>query len=443
MSLRDALERDPELLRVDGPASPHLELAGLLHALEPRPALFSSVHGSSMRVAGNLFAGKEVVARYLGVEPRALIARMVEAIDRPVPPHVVERAPCQEVVEERVDLQALPLLQHAEQDGGRYISAGVVVARDPAHGQNLDFHRMMQIGEDRLAVRVVAGRHFDTFLRAARRMPIAVCIGNGANVMLAAATSVALGRDELEIAAALEPLRVTRARTFDALIPADCEVVIEGVIDGEDRAPEGPFVDLTGTYDRVRAEPVLTVKAITRRADAIWQALLPGGLEHRVMMGMPREPTIFRAVTEAGVHCLDVNVNPGGCSWLHAIVQIDKQREDDGRRALSAAFRGHRSLKHGFVVDEDIDIYDPQAVEWAMATRFQGDRGLLMVGREPGSSLDPSAEPDDSMTCKVGFDLTRPATRGGKSFDRVVFPRTGARLDEILGATVANERRRR
>jgi UbiD family decarboxylase len=302
---------------------------------------------------------------------------------------------------------------------------------------------MMQIGEDRLAVRVVAGRHFDTFLRAARRMPIAVCIGNGANVMLAAATSVALGRDELEIAAALEPLRVTRARTFDALIPADCEVVIEGVIDGEDRAPEGPFVDLTGTYDRVRAEPVLTVKAITRRADAIWQALLPGGLEHRVMMGMPREPTIFRAVTEAGVHCLDVNVNPGGCSWLHAIVQIDKQREDDGRRALSAAFRGHRSLKHGFVVDEDIDIYDPQAVEWAMATRFQGDRGLLMVGREPGSSLDPSAEPDDSMTCKVGFDLTRPATRGGKSFDRVVFPRTGARLDEILGATVANERWRR
>jgi 2,5-furandicarboxylate decarboxylase 1 len=440
MSLREALRREPDLLRVNRTVSRRLELAGLLHALGARPALFASVAESPFAVAGNLFAGKEAVARHLAVEPRGLIARIVEAIDRPVRPEVVERAPCQEVVEERVDLGRLPLLVHCEQDGGPYISAGVVVARHPVHGQNLDFHRMMQIGEDRLAVRVVAGRHFDLYLRETRRMPIAVCLGNGANVMLAAATSVGLGQDELEIAAALEPLRVVRAHTFDALIPADCEVVLEGVIDIEDRADEGPFVDLTGTYDRVRLEPVLTVQTITHRADAIWQALLPGGLEHRVMMGMPREPTILRAVTEAGVRCLDVHINPGGCSWLHAIVQIDKQREDDGRRAIDAAFRGHRSLKHAFVVDEDIDIYDPQAVEWAMATRFQGDRDLRVFGREPGSSLDPSADGEQSVTCKVGFDLTRPLTAGGKSFARATFPRTGVRLDEILGA---DARRRR
>ncbi len=442
MSLRACLERLPELVRIERPVSRELELAGVLHALGARPALFSSVKESRFPVAGNLFAGKEPIARTLGVRPAELISRLVAAIEHPARPEVVERAPCQEVVRERVDLGELPLLLHCAGDGGPYISAGVVVARHPVHGQNLDFHRMMQVGEDRLAVRVVAGRHFDQYLRDARRMPIALCLGNGANVMLAAATSVALGQDELELAAALEPLRVVRARTFDALIPADCELVLEGVIDLDDRVPEGPFVDLTGTYDRVREEPVFTVKAITHREGAIWQALLPGDREHRVMMGMPREPTILREVRRAGVECLDVHINPGGCSWLHAIVQIEKRREDDGRRALEAAFRGHRSLKHAFVVDRDVDLYDPEAVEWAMATRFQGDRDLLVVGREPGSSLDPSAEGDESLTCKVGFDLTRPlATQAGagKSFERAAFPAVD--LADYLDLSSAARRR--
>jgi len=315
------------------------------------------------------------------------------------------------------------LLFHCEQDGGPYITSGVVVARDHTHGQNLDFHRMMQVGKDRLSVRVVSGRHFHHFLVKNRRMPMAVCIGNGANVMLAAATSVDLGRDELEIANTLAPLRVARALTFDAFIPADCEFVLEGTIDLEDREREGPFVDLTGTYDDIRQEPVFTVRRITMRRDPVWHALLPGALEHKMLMGMPREPTIFREVTRAGVACLDVNVNPGGCSWLHAIVKIRKADPEDSRRALEAAFRGHGSLKHCFLVDEDIDIYDPLSVEWAMATRFQGDRDLVVLGRRPGSSLDPSRDPDTQETCKMGFDLTRPAGGSGARFERAVFPR--------------------
>ena len=253
-------------------------------------------------------------------------------------------------------------------------------------------------------------------------MPVAVCVGNGASVMLAAATSVALGQDELEIAASLEPLRVVRARSFDALIPADCELVLEGTIDIDERAAEGPFVDLTGTHDTIRQEPVLTVGRITHRADAMWQALLPGGLEHRLLMGMPREPTIYREVHRAGVRCLDVHVNPGGCCWMHAIVQIHKRAEGDGLRALEAAFRGHGSLKHAFVVDDDIDIYSPRDVEWAMATRFQGDRDLLSLGRQPGSSLDPSGEPGTALTCKLGFDLTRPLGERAERFARAQFP---------------------
>jgi UbiD family decarboxylase len=122
------------------------------------------------------------------------------------------------------------------------------------------------------------------------------------------------------------------------------------------------------------------------------------------------------------VRCLDVNISPGGCSWLHAIVQIDKQAEDDGQKAIQAAFAGHRSCKHVFVVDKDINIYDPQAVEWALATRFQADRGLVIKEKEQGSSLDPSAEASTHLTTKVGFDLTKPLETQGKDFEKVGYP---------------------
>ena len=240
-------------------------------------------------------------------------------------------------------------------------------------------------------------------------------------MLAAAATSVALGLNELEIANALEPLQVVRARTSDLLIPAETEFVIEGTVYLEKTHAEGPFVDLTETYDVIRQEPVLEVKAITHRRDALWHALLPGGLEHKLLMGMPREPTIFKKVNEV-VRCLDVNVNPGGCSWLHAIVQIDKQTEEDGKKAIAAAFAGHGSCKHVYVVDRDIDIYNPLEVEWAMATRFQGDRDLVVLDPAPGSSLDPSAEAGTHVTTRLGFDLTAPLETAGKSFKKAEFP---------------------
>jgi 2,5-furandicarboxylate decarboxylase 1 len=196
---------------------------------------------------------------------------------------------------------------------------------------------------------------------------------------------------------------------------------LEGIVYRDRRHAEGPFVDLTGTQDVVRVEPVFEVRAITHRTDAIWQALLPGSLEHKLLMGMPREPTIFRKVNQV-VRCLDVNLNPGGCSWLHAIVQIDKQAQDDGVKAIQAAFAGHRSCKHIFVVDKDINIYDPLEVEWAMATRFQGDRDMIILPREPGSSLDPSAEAGTKLTTKIGFDLTAPLGEARNHYEKVPYP---------------------
>ncbi len=422
MSFREHIEKI-EINTVKKAVSKKLEASAVINELVDKPVLFEKISESEFRVAGNIFPTKQAVADYLGCKVSELIPTISNAIENPSKPEVVENAPCQEVEMDEIDLDKIPILFHCEEDGGNYISSGVVVAKHPEHGQNLDFHRSMQIGKDKFSIRIVKKRNFDTFLQDLKEMPIAICIGNGANVLVAAATSVEIGQNELEIANTLEPLKVVKAKTFDAYIPAECEFVIEGTISLEEKADEGPFVDLTETRDVVRQEPVFTVKKITHRKNAIWQALLPGKFEHKVLMGMPREPTIFKKVNEAGVKCIDVNVNAGGCSWLHARIKIDKQSEEDGKKAIQAGFEGHKSCKHFFVVDKDIDIYDSDSVEWAMATRFQGDKDLIMKDKESGSSLDPSAEPGTKMTTKIGFDCTAPLEAKGKNFGKAEFPK--------------------
>jgi UbiD family decarboxylase len=426
MGLRDylkKLDKDGTLLKITKPVSKNLEAAGILKAVEPRPVLFENVKEVDFRIIGNIFCTKENIASYLGISTPKIIPELTRAIDKRSKPEEIKSAPCQEVVEKAVDLDKIPILLHNGLDGGPYISSAVVVAGHPEYGQNLDFHRAMQYDKTKMSTRVVAKRNFHTFLEDLGEVDVAFCIGNSPNILVAAATSVEIGVNELEIANALEPIRVVKAKTSNLLIPADCEWVLEGKVYRDKRHEEGPFIDLTETYDVIRNEPIFEVTCITHRKDAIWQALLPGAYEHKVLMGMPREPTIFRKVKEAGIQVLDVHINPGGSSWLHAIVKINKQHEDDGKRAIEAAFQGHRSCKHVFVVDKDIDIYNPQEVEWAMATRFQGDVDIIVKDKERGSSLDPSAEPGTYLTTKVGFDLTHPIkVAEGKNFEKAPFP---------------------
>ncbi len=424
MSLRDYLNRltsQHAITRIRAAISREYQIAGVLKKLEPRPVLFENIEESPYRLGGNLFCSKAAFADYFNIPVKDIIPTLARAIDHRSPPEIVTAAPCQEVIEEQPDLARLPILLHCAGDGGPYISSGVVIARHPNWGINVDFHRCMQISATEMAMRIVRSRHFDRFLQDLKQVDVAVCVGCPPGVLVSAATSVEIGVNELEIANALEPLQVVQARSVDLHVPAQAEFVIEGTVYLDRRHAEGPFVDITETYDVVRQEPIFVVKTITHRTDAIWQALLPGGLEHKLLMGMPREPTIYKKVNEV-VRCLDVNITPGGCSWLHAVVQIDKQREDDGARAIQAAFAGHRSCKHVFVVDDDIDIYNPNEIEWAMATRFQGDRDLVILDKEQGSSLDPSAQPETHLTTKIGFDLTRPLSTKGKSFGRVHFP---------------------
>ena len=425
MSLRSTLQKLEEtgnLLSISTPVSKTYEMAGILKELEPKPVLFTQVKESPFQVMGNLICSKADFAGYLGLQAKEIIPSLIQGIETPSPCPIITEAACQEVVITEPDLDCLPILRHCALDGGNYISSGVFITRHPRFGQNLDFHRAMQFSKTEMAVRVVRGRHFDRFLDELGSIDVAVCVGVPPHVLVAAATSVEMGVDELEIANALsmhclgQPLNLVHAKTVDLFVPAEAEFVLEGTVYNDKRHAEGPFVDLTETYDIVRNEPVFVVKTITHRRNAIWHALLPGALEHKLLMGMPREPTIFKKVNEV-VRCLDVNINPGGCSWLHAIVQIDKKSEQDGKKAIQAAFAGHHSCKHVFVVDKDIDIYNPLEVEWAMATRFQGDTDLVVRSKDAGSSLDPSSERTEDgkhLTTKLGFDLTKPISPRGR-----------------------------
>jgi anhydromevalonate phosphate decarboxylase len=415
----EKLRANGKLTEAKRPLSSQLEAAAFIKALEPKPTLLR-VGGCEIPVAANVCASRSLIAEYLNIQPSQIVSKLLAAIEHPTKPQRADNPPCFEVSEKQVDLNRLPLLLHAEKDGGKYISSAVVVARHPELGQNVSFHRLMQIGKDELAIRIVP-RHLHTFLEKSKGdLPIAICIGNAPNVLLAGACSVELGRDELEIANSLEPLKVTKCAEADCYVPAETEFVLVGRITGKVHE-EGPFIDLTETYDLVRPQHVVKIDRLYHRERPIYHALIPGGLEHKMLMGTPREPTIYREVSKV-CDCADVFITPGGASWLHAIVKIRKRREDDGRKAIEAAFRGHTSLKHVLIVDEDIDLTDPMDVEWAFATRFQADRGLVIKAGETGSSLDPSADPETRKTTKVGFDATKPLEVKGKNFEKAKFP---------------------
>ncbi len=422
MSLRQfisALERENLLVKIRKEVSTEFEIANIIAALDGQVAQFVNVKDSKYPVVGNLIGSRDLVAKALGIEKERLLGRLSDAINNPVKPEVVDRAPCHEIVE-NADLNSLPILRYMPKDGGKYVASAVCMIKDPETGlRNASFHRLMLIDKNHFAARIVENRGTDTALKKKGELDIAICIGNSIPVLLAGATSFPIGADELSMANSLEETKLVKCKTVDIEVPAETEFVLEGRITKE-TTTEGPFLDLTETYDRTREQPVIEIKKITHRKDAIFHALLPGKGEHKVLMGMPREPTIFNEVSKVCT-CRNVLVTPGGTSWLHAVVQITKQNDDDGRKAAEAAFKGHSSLKHCVVVDDDINIYDPNEVEWAIATRFQADKNFMVMPNQPGSSLDPSGdltEGKKATTCKAGVDATIPWGKKDKGFKK-------------------------
>jgi UbiD family decarboxylase len=419
-SYLEQLGKSGELIRIKKEVSTEYEIASVIEALGEKPVFFEKVRESSIPVAAGLVSSKDLIAMSLGIKKEQLLPKLSNALEHPIPPKVVENGECQEIVEKNVDLTKLPIMRYTEKDGGKYITSAIAIVKDSELGRNTCFHRLMLLDKNHFVVRIVEDRGTDSALKkAGGELEIAICIGNSTAVLLAAATSLPKGVDELGMANALEQTELVKCKTVDLEVPRNCEFVLEGRITKE-KTSEGPFLDLTGTADKIRQQPIIEIKCITHREKPIYQTILAGRNEHKFLMGMPKEPTIFNEVNKV-CECKDVYITPGGCSWLHAVVQIKKKNPDDGKKAIAAAFEGHKSLKHCIIVDDDINIYDPHDVEWAIATRFQADKNAVILSNQPGSSLDPSgdlSEGKKATTAKVGLDATIPFTTTGKGFKK-------------------------
>jgi len=412
MTIRHSMSIDQNALRgarmVNEPVDPDsYDATRALLADQAQTILFTNLNGG--RAAGNVYSTRAKIATALKCSPEELVQRLMTAMAAPQPtvetPH-----PAFHTQKQPLDLMRLPAVKYFPDDGGRYISAGIVVAEYKGRC-NVSFHRMMLVDADTIAIRLVPRHLFTLYneaLRDGQELRVAVCLGAPVEALLAAALSVDFGTDELTIASSLHqaghgtPLQVGRCDN-GLLVPADCEYVLEARITAQ-TMKEGPFVDIAGTYDLVRDQPIMKVETIWAKQDPIFPLLLPGGFEHFLLMGLPREPIIFRTVRQAVPRIVNVRLTEGGCCWLDGVVSIRKNKEGDGVNAIMAAFTGHPSMKNVVIVDEDVDIFDDRQVEWALATRLQADQ-IIRIPGAAGSSLDPSAH---GTTWKVGYDATLP-----------------------------------
>lgn len=432
MSLRPFLKSElgisGEVLKFDKELSPKFTIPSIMKDKDNGPVLiFNKVKGNDLRIVSGLCGTRERIFRAIGADNRTYYSRIINSTSCPTPPKLVEEGPLMEVKEEP-DLRRLPVLTHYEKDPGPYITSGIVVARSPdGKFQNASIHRLLVLGKDRLTIRIVP-RHLYALhqeaMRQGKDLQIAIVMGVHPAILVGVNAGPKLGVDELGIANSLlgGTLKLVRCNHTDIKVPAEAEIVLEGLIKKDELVDEGPFVDLTGTYDIVRKQPVVKVLGMMRRRDAFFQAILPGGSEHKLLMGLPKEAKMFEGITKVIPEVKGVRLTLGSSCWFHAIISIRKQAEGDGKNALMAAFGSNPSVKHVVVVDEDIDIDDTNEVEWAIATRFQGDRDMIRIRGARGSTLDPSSDQERILTTKIGIDATIPWSKSRDKFERARMP---------------------
>lgn len=371
----------------------------------------------------NIWSTRERIARYLRIEKSDLIYSLKESMVNPTPYLINRENPFIKI--KNFDLRSIPIQHHYPEDKASYVTSGVIFAKDESDNRNMSFHRMMISGKDTFAIRIVP-RHLYSMYNEAKEMgkelEIVLAIGLPPYVLLPAAMSISYGINELEIANTLKMKGIKKELTVYRFengidVPSSSQFVLCGRITLEN-VNEGPFVDITGTCDVMRQQPVVKIDSLYEAKNAFYHDLMPGSYEHFLLMGIPKEPVIFNAVSTVVPKVYGVRLTEGGSCWLHGVVSIKKQKEGDGKNAMMAALSSHPSMKRIVVVDEDIDIYNDTEIEWAIATRFQAERDLLVINNVAGSSLDPSVK-GDGMTSKIGIDATMPL-KNNDGFKRAV-----------------------
>jgi 4-hydroxy-3-polyprenylbenzoate decarboxylase len=393
------------------------EIAACLAEADRGPALrFERVAGHAMPVVGNLLNGLSWFAAAVGVSTATLQSRIIAAIDKPLRPRITDAAACQQHVVSNPELtRELPIPRFFEHETGPYITAGAIVAKDSLTGRaNLSIARLKPLGGNRAMVGIAPNHHLAVLARATRergqKLDIAVTVGNHPAVLLAACLYLQLGEDELEVAGGLlgEPIEAVRCLSSDLVVPAQCECVLEGTLDLDQEIDEGPVSEFHGLYENYGRGVVATFSRLTRRADAIFQVVLPGYHPEHCLLGGVAIAAGLARVARASVVCVtQVAVGFGGAGRLHAVVALKDPRPGDARKVMFAIWAAVNLIKRVIVVDDDIDPWDIEQVDWAMATRSRPERDLIVI---PGVRADRSEPLDEAgVITKLGIDATRRA----------------------------------
>ena len=417
-------EIDDDIIEITEEVSTEYEITSILKKHPHDTLIFTNVKDSEMNIISGICNTRDKIAKSIGTSVDKITENIINATNNPTSIENIKNFDEVYPNNECADLSKLPILKHYPKDKGKYITAGIVIAKDPDTGlTNASIHRMLVHSDDELGIRIVP-RHLYTYYKRAeelnQELEVAIAIGLSPSTLLASTTSISISENELEVANTFKDgdLTLVKCETVDIEAP-ECEILLEGKILPNKRKSEGPFVDLTDTYDKIRDEPVISLTRMHYKDNPYYHAILPAGNEHKLLQGLPQEPRIYNSVKNTLPTVQNVVLTEGGCCWLHAVVSIKKQTEGDAKNVMMAALSAHPSLKHWVIVDEDINIFDPVDVEYAVATRVKGDDDIFIIPKARGSSLDPVAEIDGTTT-KVGVDATK-SLKALEKFERVSF----------------------
>jgi 2,5-furandicarboxylate decarboxylase 1 len=392
---------------------------------------FHNVIGYEMPVVSGLIRTRERSMLALGCETyREIEDKLTHALNNPILPKYVKTSPTREVVVvgDEVDLYKLPIPMSSIFDGGPMITAGVVIARDPELGINSGIYRFIVKEKNLTGIDIVTPNNMRLFAQRAyesgRPLPISISIGTHPIEITGSGYRAPLGVDEMAIAGGLRgsPVELAPCETIDLPYVADAEIVLEAeILPTGWTWPEGRFGEFTRLMGGLHWNPLVRIKAISRRKDAIYYNLhMPW--ENTWLAAPTRYAAIRQALKTAGVQVKDINVTLGGCAFWHAVISIKKQ-PGEGKNALLAAL-SVMDLKHVVVVDDDIDVFDPTEVEWAISTRVQGDKDVMVVGNARAKPLDPSLPQGYGVVptgAKVGIDATIPEGIPREYYERITY----------------------
>jgi UbiD family decarboxylase len=422
------IKKQKDLITIKKNVSLKYEIAGVTAKVDGSKAvLFENIKGNNFNLVANLVGTRKRFAQAIGSTEEKIHQTVISSITKAKKPKIVSYGHFME--NKSRDLSIMPIVTHFEKESGPFITSSIVYAKNPESGnQNSSFHRMMPIDKTHFSIRMVEGRHLHRCFIDAKQhkedLKVAVTIGVHPAISIACAYQDEWGKDEINIANSFLGGNLTLAKLSNVglSVPSGSEIVMEGKILQDKTHPEW-MVEMLQTYDHKRLQPVFQLESLYFRNNPIFHDILSGFSEHRLLMGMPIESKINGELKKEFSHVIQVALTNGGCNWLHAVVQIKKKSEDDAKRIIQKTFELHRSLKQVTVVDQDIDPTNAQSVEYAMATRFQADRDLLILKNVRGSSLDPSSDQTKLKTAKLGIDATKSLLKRPEGFELAKIPK--------------------